>query len=146
MTITYDDPFNLKDARSYRASLGFLLPSYDPDLIKKFQKLHYQWKSLPKAKSLYGTFPYRNAASLSFGATRFLPTCLNYLMRNQRRFKDILNGDTPKAGTIEVIENGNVIRYYLVIEMHREFMLTTKGQPELKNEGKFTSIYYKKND
>jgi len=25
LTITYDDPFNLKDARAYRATLGFLV-------------------------------------------------------------------------------------------------------------------------
>ena len=49
MTITYDDPFNLKDPRSFRASLGFLLPTYDADLFAKFKKLHYEWKSLPKA-------------------------------------------------------------------------------------------------
>jgi hypothetical protein len=31
-------------------------------------------------------------------------------------------------------------------EKQRDFFLTTKGQPELKNEDKFTSVYYKKND
>ena len=82
MTITYDDPFNLKDPRTFRASLGFLLPKYDAELLAKFKKLHYEWKSLPAVGSLYGQFPYRNAASLAFGSTRFLPTCLTYLMRN----------------------------------------------------------------
>lgn len=145
MTITYDDPFNLKDARSFRASLGFLLPTYDAELFAKFKKLHYEWKSLPKAGALYGQFPYRNAASMTFGSTRFLPTCLTYLFRNQRRFKHLLQPDSPKSGTIEVIEGG-LIKYYLMTEKQRDFFLTTKGQPELKNEDKFTSVYYKKND
>ncbi len=82
MTISYDDPFNVKDARTYRASLGFLLQDYDGALFEKFKKLHYQWRSLPQVDSLSGEFPYRNAASLQFGATRFLPTCLTYIMRN----------------------------------------------------------------
>jgi hypothetical protein len=90
MTITYDDPFNLKDPRSFRASLGFLLPTYDGELFAKFKKLHYEWKNLPKAGALYGEFPYRNSASLSFGATRFLPTCLTYILRNSRRLKHVL--------------------------------------------------------
>jgi hypothetical protein len=90
MTITYDDPFNLKDPRTFRASLGFFFTKYDADLFAKFKKLHYTWKELPKAGALYGEFPYRNAASLSFGSTRFLPTCLTYIMRNQRRFKTLL--------------------------------------------------------
>jgi len=143
MTITYDDPFNLVDPRTFRASLGFLLPTYDADLLAKFKKLHYTWKSLPSAGALYGEFPYRNAASLSFGSTRFLPTCLTHLMRNQRRYRQVLQGEAPKSGTIEVIENG-VIKYYLIIEKQKEFVLTTMKQPELKNEDKFTSIYYKK--
>ncbi len=41
MTITYDDPFNLKDARSYRASLGFLMEDYDKTTIEKFEKIGY---------------------------------------------------------------------------------------------------------
>jgi hypothetical protein len=90
MTITYDDPFNLKDPRTFRASLGFFFTKYDADLFAKFKKLQYTWKELPKAGALYGEFPYRNAASLSFGSTRFLPTCLTYIMRNQRRFKTVL--------------------------------------------------------
>ena len=47
MTITYDDPFNLKDARGFRASIGFLLQDFDSALINQFKKLHYEWKSLP---------------------------------------------------------------------------------------------------
>ena len=113
MTITYDDPFNLVDPRTYRASLGFLLPKYDADLFEKFKKLHYTWVSLPSVKTLHGVFPYRNAASLSFGSTRFLPSCLTYLYRNQRRLKSVLDGSL--CGTIEIIEN-KIIKYYLVIE------------------------------
>ena len=112
MTITYDDVFNLKDPRSFRASLGFLLKDYDAVLIAKFKKLHYDWRSLPEVKSLSGEFPYRNTASLAFGSTRFLPACLTYIMRNARRMKNVL---TERSGTIEVIENG-MIRYYLIIE------------------------------
>jgi hypothetical protein len=145
MTITYDDPFNLKDPRTFRASLGFLLPKYDAELFAKFKKIHYEWKSLPAAGALYGQFPYRNAASLAFGSTRFLPTCLTYLMRNQRKYKNFLNGEAQKSGTIEIIENG-MIKYYLITDKQKEFFLTTKPQPELKNEDKFTSVYYKKND
>ena len=54
MTITYDDPFNLVDPRTYRASLGFLLPTYDAALFAKFKTLHYDWVSLPSVKTLYG--------------------------------------------------------------------------------------------
>jgi hypothetical protein len=67
MNITYDDAFNLTDPRTFRASLGFLLKDYDPALIEKFKKLHYEWKSLPSVPALTGQFPYRNEASLSFG-------------------------------------------------------------------------------
>ena len=143
MTITYDDPFNLTEARAFRASLGFLLKEYDAQLIEKFKKLHYEWKSLPSVASLSGDFPYRNEASLSFGTTRFLPTCLNYILRNSRRLKKVLQ---EKAGTIEVIENNN-IAYYLVIEKQKEFHLSSFKQPELKNEDKLTTVFYnKKND
>lgn len=38
-----------------------------------------------------------------------------------------------------------MIRYYLVTEKQNEFYLTTHAQPELKNENKYTSVYYKKN-
>lgn len=62
--------------------------------------------------TLSGEFPFRNNASLSFGAQRFLPTCLTYIFRNQRKYKGLLN---KIGGTIEVIENG-MIRYYLVTE------------------------------
>ena len=141
MTITYDDPFNLKDPRTYRASLGFLLPNHDAALFEKFKKLHYEWKSLPSVKSLSGQFPYRNAASISFGATRFLPTCLTYMMRNQRRLKNVIDGNL--CGTIEVIEN-RTITYYLVIEKQKEFYLTTHPDPDIKDDSRFTSVYYKK--
>lgn len=122
MTITYDDPFNLKDPRTFRASIGFLLQEYDPALFAKFKQLHYEWKSLPSVPSLSGEFPYRNTASLTFGNTRFLPTCLTYIMRNQRRLKNVLQ---HKCGTIELIDGG-VINYYLVIDKQKEFFLSTK--------------------
>jgi len=112
MTIAYDDPFNLLDPRSYRASLGFLLTEYDGQLIEKFKKMHYEWRSLPPVKAITGQFPYRNSASLAFGATRFLPACLTYIFRNQKRLKGAFD---IKSGTIEVIENG-MIKYYLVME------------------------------
>ena len=112
MNITYDDAFNLKDPRTFRASLGFLLKEYAPALIEKFKKLHYEWKSLPSAVALSGSFPYRNEASLSFGNQRFLPTCLTYVMRNSRRLKNVMK---ERVGTIEVIEN-KTITYYLIIE------------------------------
>jgi hypothetical protein len=146
MTIIYDDPFNLRDARTFRASIGFLLKDYDKVLFDKFKALHYEWKSLPSGvNTLSGEFPYRNAASLSFGQQRFLPTCLTYIFRNQRKYKGLLS-TMGGTGTIEVIENG-MIRYYLVTERQREFNLTTRPQPMLKNENKFTSVYYnKKND
>lgn len=140
MIISYDDPFNVKDPRTYRASLGFLLKDYDGELFEKFKKLHYQWRSLPSVDSLYGEFPYRNAASTQFGATRFLPTCLTYIMRNSRRLKKVVR---ETSGTIEIIE-GNLLRYYLVIEKPEEFHLTTHAQPEVKAADKFTSVYYKK--
>lgn len=60
MTITYDDPFNLVDPRSYRASLGFILTDFDQNKIDEFKKLHYEWTSLPQAKALHGVFPFRN--------------------------------------------------------------------------------------
>ncbi len=82
MTISYDDPFNLMDPRSYRASIGFLMKDYDKSLFDKFKALHYEWKSLPQVASLSGEFPYRNTASLTFGSTRFLPSCLTYIYRN----------------------------------------------------------------
>ena len=141
MTITYDDPFNLKDPRTFRASLGFLLPTYDAALFDKFKKLHYEWRSLPQVKTLYGEFPYRNAASIQFGSTRFLPTCLTYIWRNSRRLKNVIDGNL--CGTIEIIEN-RTIKYHLVIEKQKEFFLTSKESPELKDDNKFTSIYYKK--
>ncbi len=50
-----------------------------------------------------------------------------------------------RIGTIEMIEN-KTISYYLIVEKQKDFFLTSKPQPELKNEGKFTSMYYKKND
>lgn len=90
MTIAYDDPFNLRDPRSYRASLGFLLPHYDSNLVEKFKKLHYQWTSVPQCEALCGNFPYRNAASLSFASTRFLPACLTYILRNRKTMKKAL--------------------------------------------------------
>lgn len=90
LTITYDDPFNLKDARAYRASLGFLFSEFDKNLFEKFKKLGYQWTSLPESDALCGVFPYRNKVSLAFGATRFLPACLTYLFRNQKAKKEIL--------------------------------------------------------
>lgn len=43
MTISYDDPFNLKDARGFRASIGFLMKDYDKTLFDKFKALHYEW-------------------------------------------------------------------------------------------------------
>lgn len=121
MTITYDDPFNLKDARSFRASIGFLLKEYDAKVIESFKKLHYEWRSLPEVKSLSGEFPYRNSASLSFGSTRFLPTCLTYIYRNSRRLKGQVQN---LSSTIEVVDGG-MIRYYLVIEKPKEFYLTS---------------------
>lgn len=142
MTITYDDPFNLRDPRSFRASLGFLLKDYDAALIEKFKKLHYEWRQLPSVKALAADFPYRNAASLTYGSTRFLPTCFTYLMRHQRRLKNVFQ---EKSGTIEVLE-GKTINYYLVMEKQKEFSLSTKDQPALKNDNKFTSVYYKKNE
>jgi len=142
MNISYDDPFNLKDPRSFRASLGFLLPNYDAQLIEKFKKLHYEWRSLPAAKALKGDFTYRNEASLAFGMQRFLPTCLNYVMRNARRLKKVM---AERTGTIEVVQ-GKTISYYLMMEKQKDFYLTSKGQPELKDEGKFTTMYYKKHE
>lgn len=76
MTIAYDDPFNLIDPRTYRASLGFLFENYDKPTFDKFEKLGYQWRKLQPTKSLCGSFPYRNKSSLAFGQSRFLPSCL----------------------------------------------------------------------
>ena len=124
MNISYDDPFNLKDPRAFRASLGFFIRDFDQKLVDEFKKVHYQWTSLPETPALCGEFPYRNKASLTFGgATRFLPACLNYILRNMKRLKESLQ---KKAGTVEVIE-GNTIKYYMVLDHHQEFFLTTKA-------------------
>lgn len=121
MTITYDDPFNLKDARSFRTSIGFLVKEYDPKLIESFKKLHYEWRMLPQVQSLSGELPYRNAASLTFGMSRFLPTCLTYIYRNARKLKGAVQN---LSSTIEVVDGG-MIRYYLIIEKPKEFYLTS---------------------
>ena len=54
MIITYDDPFNLKDPRAYRASMGFLMKEKDNAIIEQFKKLHYDWTYLPEVDALYG--------------------------------------------------------------------------------------------
>ena len=55
--------------------------------------------------------------------------------------KSVIDGSL--CGTIELIEN-KTIKYFLVIEKQKEFYLTTKEEPEIKNGNKFTNIYYKK--
>ena len=141
LTLTYDDPFNLKDPRAFRASLGFFFAELpEAKLLDEFKKLHYEWRALPQAKALYGEFPYRNASSMAFGATRFLPACLTYILRN-KKIKDICSA---KAGTVELISDGR-IKYYMVLEKQECFYLTTKEQGDVKNEDKYTNLYYKKN-
>eukprot|EP00347_Sterkiella_histriomuscorum_P011331 403372860 len=142
MTMVYDDPFNLIDARSYRASIGFLLDQYDRETIAKFEKLGYQTTVLKESNSMYGSFPYRNKSSLAFGATRFLPSCLQYLLRNERSMKEVMKNMDQTTGTIEIID-GKTIRYYLPVEHQQDFYLTTKEQPPAKKPNKYTNLYYK---
>ncbi len=144
LTLTYDDPFNLVDARSYRASMGFYFKDENKELFEKFKKLGYHWTYLPPCKALTGEFPYRNKSSLAFGSTRFLPGCMTYLMRNKRAMKVILNDMGKRAGTLEMIDSG-LIKYFMALEKRQEFFLTQKEAPAVKNEDKYTNIYYKKN-
>ena len=145
LTIVYDDPFNLVDPRFYRASLGFLLESADKNLIDKFGKMGYTWRQLPKSQALSGSFPYRNKSSIAFGSSRFLPSCLQYLLRNQRSMKDVLKNMDQMSGTLELLDRtSNRIRYFMPIENQKEFYLTTKDVPRAKRENKYTNLYYKK--
>jgi hypothetical protein len=102
MTISYDDPLNLKDARGYRASLGFIMEDFDMLLYERFKKVGYLWTSLPATKGLYGEMTYRNASSVAFGYTRFIPSAITYMMRNQKRMKEVL-AKLKRFNMIEII-------------------------------------------
>lgn len=58
--------------------------------------------------------------------------------------KDKLRNMDKSAGTLELIEDGR-IKYYMVLDNHKEFFLTTMEAPVVKNDTKYTNIYYKKN-
>jgi hypothetical protein len=86
---------------------------------------------------------YRGTASLSFGAMRFYPACLSYILRYKKRLSDVLSTE-KKTGTIELIDEG-LVKYYMPLENFKEFYLTKNPQPAVMNDNKYTNIYFKKN-
>ena len=123
MVISYDDAYNVANPNLYRCSYGFLLKEKDEKLLEKFKdKLGFEWTWLPETMCLSGEFPYRNASSLTFAGTRFLPTCYSYIYRNQKKLQELLK-DENKCGTIELID-GSTLTYYIPMENFKEFYLT----------------------
>lgn len=58
--------------------------------------------------------------------------------------KNKLKDMDQSSGTLELIEDGR-IKYYMILENFKQFFLTSMLPPVVKNEEKYTNIYYKKN-
>lgn len=58
--------------------------------------------------------------------------------------KDVLRNMDKSSGTLELID-GKMIKYFMMIENQKDYYLTTKEAPIVKNEDKYTNLYYKKN-
>ena len=54
------------------------------------------------------------------------------------------NVEKHPSGTLELLDEGQ-IKYFLVTQNQKDFYLTSKEQPGVKNEAKYTNLYYKKN-
>ena len=86
---------------------------------------------LPKAESIYGSFPMRCALpSYSLGASKFYPAMHTYYQTKKEKFDPIFNG-VNSPGAIEVTRGG-AIHYYVPFENVNEFILTEFAQPPKK--------------
>ena len=83
MGIYYDDPYNIKDPESFRASIGILSSFKNDEMINFYTSRGYKIRQLPKVNSIYGSFPYKCSLSFPLAASKYYPASLRYMKNNQ---------------------------------------------------------------
>ena len=137
--IYYDNPDYYEPGTHLRADIGFMADTSSFSSVEKAQldremgKLGYKHAATEKTRAVYETMPVRfpDVVGYILGPQKFYPAAKKYLDEHPNLPSQFHKGINIDCGAFEIY-TGDMIHFYVPVQNHEQFYLTTSPKPTTK--------------